>query len=158
MANKISYFTKEGLENLKNQSNELKTKGRAKISRQLEEARSKGDLSENAEYDAAKDAQAMLEMKIAKLEDVLSNARVLSQNMVDSSKASILTKVKIQNIQNKREFLYTLVAEEEADLALGKISISSPIGRGLLGKKKGEEVIIDAPSGRIKFKILDISL
>ncbi|MCP3659003.1 MAG: transcription elongation factor GreA [Bacteroidetes bacterium] len=158
MANKISYYTKKGLENLISELNNLKTAGRAQISRQLEEARSKGDLSENAEYDAAKDAQAMLEMKIAKLEDIIANARILNEKEIDNSKVSILTKVKIRNLKNNKEFLYTLVAEKEADLASGKISVTSPIGKGLLGKKKGDEANIDVPSGKLNFKILDITI
>jgi len=155
---RISYYTKEGFTKLQKELHDLKTKHRTKVSLQLEEARSKGDLSENAEYDAAKDAQAMLELKISKLEDIIANARVLSENMVDSSKVSVLTKVKIKNQKNGKEVTYMLVAEEEADLNSGKISVTSPIGKGLLGKKIGEDAIINAPSGKINFTILDISI
>ncbi len=156
--NKVSYYTKEGLSKLQNDLQDLKTTQRVKISLQLEEARSKGDLSENAEYDAAKDAQAMLELKISKLETTLSNARVLNENMVDTSKVSILTKVKIKNQQNGYEVTYMLVAEEEANLKAGKISVTSPIGKGLLGKKIGDNATVEAPSGKINFKILEISI
>ena len=154
---KISYYTKEGFLKLQNELHELKTIHRVKVAEQLEEARSKGDLSENAEYDAAKDAQAMLELKISKLEDIIVNARVLNEAQLDISKVSVLTKVKIKNEQNEKEMTYMLVAEEEADLGLGKISVTSPIGRGLLGRKVGDKAIINTPSGKINFKILDIS-
>jgi transcription elongation factor GreA len=155
---KVSYYTQEGLQRLKDELNELKTKGRTDIARQIAEARDKGDLSENAEYDAAKDAQGMLEMKIAKLEEVVGNARVLDESKLDTSKVSILSKVKIKNKQNGAEVTYTLVSEEEADLKSGKISVKSPIGKGLLGKKVGETAEIKAPAGTMKFEIIDISL
>jgi transcription elongation factor GreA len=154
----ISYYTQEGLQRLKDELNELKTKGRTDIARQIAEARDKGDLSENAEYDAAKDAQGLLEMKIAKLEEVVGNARVLDESKLDTSHVSILSKVKIKNKQNGAEMTYTLVSEEEADLKSGKISVKSPIGKGLLGKKVGEVAEVQAPVGTMKFQIIDISL
>lgn len=155
---KVAYYTEEGLKKLRDELNELKSKGRNEIARQIAEARDKGDLSENAEYDAAKDAQGMLEMKIAKLEEVLSNARVIDESKIDTSKVSILSKVKIKNKKNGAAFTYTLVSEEEADLKTGRISIGSPIGRGLLGKKIGEVAVVEAPVGKMEFEILDISL
>jgi transcription elongation factor GreA len=155
---KFAYYTEEGLKKLWDELNELKTKGRADIARQIADARDKGDLSENAEYDAAKDAQGLLEMKIAKLEEVLSNARVLDESKVDTSKVSVLSKVKIKNKKNGKSFTYTLVSEEEADLKTGKISVGSPIGQGLLGKKIGEVAVVMAPVGKMEFEILDISL
>ncbi|MDF9795170.1 transcription elongation factor GreA [Catalinimonas alkaloidigena] len=154
----VSYYTQEGLQKLKDELNELKTKGRTDIAKQIAEARDKGDLSENAEYDAAKDAQGMLEMKIAKLEEVVGNARVLDESKLDTSKVSILSKVKIKNQQNGAEMTYTLVSEEEADLKNGKISVKSPIGKGLLGKKVGDTAEIQAPAGTMKFEIKDISI
>ncbi|WPP49447.1 transcription elongation factor GreA [Catalinimonas niigatensis] len=154
----ISYYTQEGLQKLKDELNYLRTKGRTDIAKQIAEARDKGDLSENAEYDAAKDAQGMLEMKIAKLEEVVGNARVLDESKLDTSQVSILSKVKIKNKQNGAEMTYTLVSEEEADLKTGKISVKSPIGKGLLGKKVGEEAEIQAPAGTMKFQVIDISL
>lgn len=153
----VSYYTKEGLEKLKEELAELKTKGRADISKQIAEARDKGDLSENAEYDAAKDAQGHLEAKIAKLEEVVGNARVIDQSAIDTSKVSILSTVKIKNLKNKAEVTYTLVSEEEADLKQQKISITSPFGKGLLGKKVGEVATIKAPAGELEFKVMDIS-
>lgn len=154
----ISYYTKEGLQRLKDELNELKTKGRTDMARQIAEARDKGDLSENAEYDAAKDAQGLLELKISKLEEVVGNARVLDESSVDISKVSILSTVKIKNQQNGAQMTYTLVSEEEADLKSGKISVKSPIGKGLLGKKVGETAQVQAPAGTINFEVLDISL
>lgn len=155
---KISYYTAEGLQKLKDELNELKTKGRTDIARQIAEARDKGDLSENAEYDAAKDAQGLLELKIAKLGVVVGNARVLDESKIDTSKVSILSTVKIKNEKNGTEVTYTLVAEEEADLSMGKISVQSPIGEGLLGKKVGETAQVKAPAGKMEFKVLDISI
>jgi transcription elongation factor GreA len=155
---KISYYTKEGLERLKHELSELKSKGRADIARQIAEARDKGDLSENAEYDAAKDAQGHLEAKIAQLEDLMANARLLDESNVDISKVSILSKVTIKNKKNGASFTYTLVSEEEADLKSGKISTMSPIGKGLLGKKKGESAIIKTPAGELEFEITNIGL
>lgn len=155
---KISYYTKEGLDKLRSELSELKTKGRADIARQIADARDKGDLSENAEYDAAKDAQGLLEAKIAQLEDLVANARLLDENNIDTSKVSILSKVTIKNKRNGSAVTYTLVSEEEADLKVGKISTLSPIGKGLLGKKKGETARIKTPAGEMEFEILDIGL
>ncbi len=154
----ISYYTQEGLQKLQDELRELKGKGRQEIARQIAEARDKGDLSENAEYDAAKDAQGLLELKISKLEELVGNARVISEDQIDTSKVSILSKVKIKNKANGATVTYTLVAEEEADLKAGKISVKSPIGQGLLGKKVGEMATVNAPAGIIKFDILDISI
>ncbi|WP_017732892.1 transcription elongation factor GreA [Nafulsella turpanensis] len=155
---KISYYTKEGLEKLKAELNELRTKGRTDIARQIAEARDKGDLSENAEYDAAKDAQGLLELKIAKLEEVVGNARVIDESTLDTSKVSILSKVKIRNKKNNMTVTYVLVSEEEADLKSNKISIKSPIGQGLMGKKVGDTAVVKAPAGTIEFEVLEIGL
>lgn len=152
----ISYYTKEGLEKLREELNELKTKGRTDISKQIAEARDKGDLSENAEYDAAKDAQGHLEAKIAKLEEVVGNARLIDHSAIDTSKVAVLSKVKIKNTKNSMEVTYMLVSEEEADLKQQKISVTSPIGKGLLGKKVGEIAKVKAPAGELEFKVLDI--
>lgn len=154
---KISYYTEEGLNRLKNELNDMKTKGRTHIAHQIAEARDKGDLSENAEYDAAKDAQGLHEMKISKLEEVLSNARILDESSIDTSMVAVLSTVQIKNKKNGAVMSYTLVSEEEADLKTGKISVSSPIGRGLLGKKKGEMAEIKIPAGTVEFEVLDIS-
>ena len=154
----VSYYTQVGLDKLKEELNTLKTSGRTAMAKQIAEARDKGDLSENAEYDAAKDAQGLLELKISKLEEVVSNARVLDESTVDTSKVSILSKVKIKNKKNGAQMTYTLVSEEEADLKTGKISVKSPIGKGLLGKKIGETTEIQVPAGKIKFEIQEISL
>jgi transcription elongation factor GreA len=154
---KISYYTEEGLNKLRNELNDMKTKGRTEIARQIAEARDKGDLSENAEYDAAKDAQGMHEMKIAKLEEIMSNARVIDESSIDNSQVSVLSKVKIKNRKNGMEVTYVLVSEEEADLKAGKISVGSPIGKGLLGKKVGETTEIKVPAGMMEFEVLDIS-
>ncbi len=158
MSAKISYYTKEGLEKLKNDLNHLKTKGRADIARQIAEARDKGDLSENAEYDAAKDAQGHLEARIAKLEESLGNAREIDESQLDTSVISILSKVTIKNKKNGASFTYTLVSEEEADLKQAKISTQSPIGQGLLGKKKGDNAKIKTPAGEIEFEIVKIEI
>ena len=155
---KISYFTEEGLSKLKNELRLLKTSGRKKIAQQIADARDKGDLSENAEYDAAKEAQGLHELKISKLESTLSNAKIIDKKNIDASKVSILSKVDIKNLQNDMIFTYELVAEEESDLKSGKLSVKSPIGSSLLGKRKGDKVIINTPSGNIKFQILNISL
>jgi transcription elongation factor GreA len=154
----ISYYTEEGLNRLKEELNHLKTTGRTDIARQIAEARDKGDLSENAEYDAAKDAQGLLELKIAKLEAVVGNARVMDEKNIDTSKVSVLSKVKIKNKKNGASMTYTLVSEEEADLKTGKISVQSPIGKGLLGKKVGESTEIQVPAGKMEFEIQEISL
>jgi len=136
----------------------LKTKGRANIASQIAEARDKGDLSENAEYDAAKDAQGLLELKISKLEEIISNARTLNESNIDTSKVSIFATVKIKNKKSGTEAAYTLVSEEEADLKDGKISVKSPIGKGLLGKKPGETAVVNAPAGKIEFEVLEITV
>ncbi len=154
----ISYYTEEGLQNLKDELQHLKTKGRSDMSKQIAEARDKGDLSENAEYDAAKDAQGMMEMRIAQLEALLGNARVMKDENVDLSKVSILSTVKIKNMKNGMEVKYTLVSEKEADLKSGKISYESPIGKGLMNKKAGEIAEVIAPAGKMEFKVLDITL
>ncbi|KAA9345628.1 transcription elongation factor GreA [Adhaeribacter soli] len=156
MAN-ISYYTAEGLAKLKEELAELKTKGRSEVARQLAEARDKGDLSENAEYDAAKDAQGHLELKISKLEEIVGNARLIDDSNLDLNKALILSKVKIKNLNNNMVLDYTLVSEEEANLAAGKISVKSPIGKGLLGKEVGDIAEISVPAGKLKFEILEIS-
>lgn len=154
----VSYYTEEGLNKLKEELNHLKTTGRTEIAKQIAEARDKGDLSENAEYDAAKDAQGLLELKIAKLEAVVGNARIMDEKNIDTSKVSVLSKVKIKNKKNGATMTYTLVSEEEADLKSGKISVGSPIGKGLLGKKVGESAEIQVPAGKVAFEIQDISL
>ncbi|MGY6743028.1 MAG: transcription elongation factor GreA [Cecembia sp.] len=154
---KIQYYTEEGLKKLKDELHELKTKGRSDIAKQIAEARDKGDLSENAEYDAAKDAQGLLELKIAKLEEVVGNARVMDNSKLDTSKVGILSTVKIKNVKNGMTVTYTLVSEEEADLKAGKISLASPFGKGLLGKSVGEVAQINAPAGTLEFQVLDIS-
>ncbi len=153
----IQYYTEEGLKRLKDELQELKTKGRTDIAKQIAEARDKGDLSENAEYDAAKDAQGLLELKISKLETVVGNARVMDNSKMDASKVGILSTVKIKNIKNGMTVTYTLVSEEEADLKAGKISLASPFGKGLNGKAVGDIAEINAPAGVLQFEILDIS-
>ena len=152
----VNYLTEEGLRKLQEEVNFLKSIERPRISRMISEARDKGDLSENAEYDAAKDAQGMLELKILKLEELLANSRVVDASKLDNSKVLILSIVKLKNMENKREVVYTLVSEQEADLKSGKISVGSPIGKGLLGKTVGEIAEILAPSGKMQFKILEI--
>jgi transcription elongation factor GreA len=156
MSKKISYYTKEGLDKITSELNTLKTKGRADIAKQIAEARDKGDLSENAEYDAAKDAQGHLEAKIAKLEDLVGNARLIDETKIDTSSVSILSKVTIKNKKNGTSVTYTLVSEEEADLKAGKISTQSPIGKGLLGKKKGDVAKVKTPAGEVEFEITNI--
>ncbi len=154
----VSYYTKEGLQKLKDELNELKTKGRTDMAKQIAEARDKGDLSENAEYDAAKDAQGLLELKISKLEETVGNARVIDESSIDTSKVSILSTVKIKNKKNGMTVAYTLVSEEEANLKANKISVKSPFGKGLLGKKVGEVAEVKAPAGTMEFEVLDISV
>ena len=153
----VSYYTKEGLKKLKDELEHLKFVERPNISQQIAEARDKGDLSENAEYDAAKEAQGMLEMKIAKLEEMYSGARVIDESQLDTDKVLALSIVKIRNLNTKAEMTFTLVAETEADIKSGKISVNSPIGTGLLGKKVGEVAEIQVPAGLVKFEILHIS-
>ena len=154
---KVSYYTAEGLKKLRDELNHLKDVERPRASQAIADARDKGDLSENAEYDAAKEAQGLLEMKIAKLEETLSNARLIDESQLDTSKVLVLSKVKIKNQANGMEMTYTLVAESEADLAAGKISVNSPIGKGLLGKSVGDVAEVQVPNGTVKFEILDIS-
>lgn len=154
----INYMTKEGLEKLKAELAEMKSKGRAEIAKQIAEAKEKGDLSENAEYDAAKEAQGLHELKIAQLEEALANARILDTSNVDLTKVSVLTTVEIKEVKSGRKMKYTLVSEKEADLKSGKISVGSPIGQGLLGKKVGEVAEIKTPGGIMNFEILSITL
>ena len=154
---KISYYTAEGLKKLKDELNHLKDVERPNASNAIAEARDKGDLSENAEYDAAKEAQGMLEMRISKLEETLSNARVIDESQLDNSKVLVLSKVKIKNQVNNMIVDYTIVADGEADLLKGKISVNSPIGKGLLGKSVGEIAKINVPSGIINFQVLEIT-
>ena len=153
----ITYYTEEGLKKLRDELHEMKTVMRPAISDQIAEARDKGDLSENAEYDAAKEAQGLLEMRISKLEEVHSNARLIDESQLDVSKALVLSNVKIKNQSNGIEMKYTLVAESEADLKSGKISVTSPIGKGLLGKSVGDVAEITVPNGVLKFEVLEIS-
>ena len=153
----IMYVTKETLEQMKVELQQLKGVERPAASRAIAEAREKGDLKENAEYDAAKEAQGLLEAKIAKMETLVANARLIDDSQMDSSKVFILSKVKIKNLANKAEMEYTLVAENEANLALKKISVDSPIGKGLLGKKVGDVAEVQIPAGKVQFEILEIS-
>ena len=153
----INYYTAEGLQKLKDELHHLKTVQRPSISEQIGEARDKGDLSENAEYDAAKEAQGILEMKISKMETILSNARLIDETHMDNSKVFILSKVLIKNPTNGMQIEYTLVAENEADIKVRKISIESPIGKGLLGKKVGDIAEIQTPGGLIQFEIISIT-
>jgi transcription elongation factor GreA len=153
----VSYYTAEGLKKLRDELQQLKDVERVKASKAIAEARDKGDLSENAEYDAAKEAQGMLEMRISKLEDTLSGARLIDESQLDTSKALVLSNVKIKNQANGMELTYLLVADGEADLAAGKISVNSPIGKGLLGKSVGDIAEIKVPNGVIKFEILEIT-
>jgi transcription elongation factor GreA len=153
----VSYYTEDGLKKLKDELEHLKFVERPNISQQIADARDKGDLSENAEYDAAKEAQGMLEMKIAKLEEMYSGARVIDESQLDTDKVLALSIVKIRNLNTKAEMIFTLVAETEADIKTGKISVNSPIGTGLLGKKVGEVAEIQVPAGLVKFEILHIS-
>ncbi|MCP1995006.1 transcription elongation factor GreA [Flavobacterium sp. HSC-61S13] len=154
---KISYYTAEGLKKLRDEIEQLKSVERPKASQAIADARDKGDLSENAEYDAAKEAQGLLELKISKLEEVNANARLIDESQLDVTKALVLSTVKIKNQLNGMEMTYTLVAESEADLKAGKISVTSPIGRGLLGKTVGEVAEIQVPNGIMKFEVLEIS-
>ena len=154
---KVSYYTEEGLKKLRDELNQLKDIERPKASQAIADARDKGDLSENAEYDAAKESQGLLELRISKLEEVLSNARIVNESDIDHSKVLILSTVDVKNLSSNSNMTYTLVAESEADLTKGKISVNSPIGKGLLGKKKGEKVIISVPSGKIELQIMNIT-
>lgn len=154
----IVYVTQEGLEKMLEELNLLTTVERPKASQAIGEAREKGDLSENAEYDAAKEAQGLLELRISKLQDAIGKARVIDPSQLDTSKVSVLSKVKVRNIKMKKEFEYTLVSEKEADLKLMKISVQSPIGKALLGKVRGDKVDVVTPGGIIPFEVLDISI
>lgn len=153
----VSYYTLEGLKKLREELDQLKNIERPKASQAIAEARDKGDLSENAEYDAAKEAQGMLEMRIAKLEEVHANARLIDETNLDLSKVLVLSSVKIKNQANGMELKYTLVAESEADLKSGKISVTSPIGKGLLGKSVGQIAEINVPNGKLFFEVLEIT-
>ena len=150
------YLTKEGLEKLRRELHFLKTKERARIADAIAEARSQGDLAENAEYDSAKEEQGMLEARIAKAEQVVGNARIVDETRVDDSKAFILSKVEVKNLKNGSTNTFTLVSEQEADIRSGRISVTSPIGKGLLGKEVGDVVEIRIPAGKVQFEILDI--
>ncbi|APQ17041.1 transcription elongation factor GreA [Maribacter hydrothermalis] len=153
----VSYYTAEGLKKLKAELNHYRDVERPKASQAIAEARDKGDLSENAEYDAAKEAQGLLEMKIAKMENIVANARLIDESQLDTSKVLVLSIVKLKNQSNGMEMTYKLVAESEADLKTGKISVNSPIGKGLLGKKVGDTAEIIVPNGALKFEILEIT-
>lgn len=154
----IAYYTEEGLKKLKDELHNLKTVERPSVIRQIAEARDKGDLSENAEYDAAKEAQSHLETKIAKLDEIVANARIVDSSQLNNSKVSILTTVRIKNLKNNVEMKYTIVAENEADIKASKISIDSPIGKGLLGKKVGDKVDVTVPAGIIPFQVMEITI
>lgn len=158
MAQQLGYYTEEGLQKLKSELHHLETVDRKSATYAVAEARDKGDLSENAEYDAAREAQAMLEMKIGKLKEVIANARIVDESKLDLTKASILTTVKIKNVKNSATMKYTLVAESEADIKSGKISVDSPIGKALLGKKVKDKVDVQVPAGLMTFEIIEISL
>ena len=155
---KYTYFTQEGYDRIVAELDHLKSEGRQQVASAIAEAREKGDLSENAEYDAAKDAQGMLELKINELENTLANARVIDGSQIDISKVTVLSKVKIKNLKINKEMEYTLVSESEANLKEKKISVQSPIGEGLLGKKIGDIATVKTPNGEMQFEILDISL
>lgn len=157
MSQNTTYFTEEGLQKLKDEIHQLVTVERPRISQQIADARDKGDLSENAEYDAAKEAQGLLEARIAKLQGVLSNARVIDSSELDDSKVLIHSKVRIRNVDTDMEIEYQIVAENEADLKAKRISVDSPIGKGLLGKEVGDIAEIDVPSGTMQFEIINIS-
>jgi len=153
----LSYYTPEGLKKLKKELEELEYVERPKISQQIAEARDKGDLSENVEYDAAKEAQGLLELKISKLKELISNARIVDESQMDTSKALILSTVTVKNKNNGAQMKYTLVSETEADLKSGRISVNSPIGKGILGKSVGDTAKIQVPAGEIEFEILEIT-
>ena len=153
----IKYYSKEGLQQLKDELNDLTMVQRPSVSQQIAEARDKGDLSENAEYDAAKEAQGLLELKISKLQETVKNARIIDESKLDNSKVLILSTVKIKNVKNKAVMTYKLVSEDMADLKTGKISVESPIAKGLLGKKIGDSAEIQVPAGKMEFEIIEIS-
>jgi len=152
------YMTQEDFNRLKNELDEMKTTGRSEAAKAIAEAREKGDLSENAEYDAAKDAQGMLEMRISELDKKLANARILDEKNIDTSKVTVLAKVTIRNKKTKKEITYQLVSESVADLKAKKISVSSPMGKGLLGKKIGETATVETPRGTMEFEVVNISV
>ncbi len=154
----ISYFTQEGYDKLVADLDKLKTDDRQAIAAAIAEAREKGDLSENAEYDAAKDAQGLLEMKINEMEKVYANARIIDASQLDSSRVTVLSKVEMKNVKSGKEIFYQLVAEAEADIKVKKISVNSPIGKGLLGKAVGEIALVETPRGNMEFEILSITL
>ena len=153
----VVYLTEEGLQKLRSELEQLKSVERPAISRMIAEARDKGDLSENAEYDAAKEAQGLLEMKIAKLEDTVAKARIIDESRIDTSKVQILNKVTMKNLKTNTSMTYTLVAESEANLKEGKLSVGTPIAKALLGKKVGDVVDVEVPSGSVKFEVVEIS-
>ena len=157
MANNVNYVTAEGLKKMQEELDHLESVERPKISQQIADARDKGDISENAEYDAAKEAQGMLEAKIAQLKEKIGNSRVIDESKIDKSKVQILSKVKIKNTKNKKSMTYHIVSEDEADLKNKKIAVNSPIAQGLLGKKEGDKVKIDVPSGTVEYLIENIS-
>ena len=153
----VKYYSKEGLEKLKQELHQLETVERPKISQQISDARDKGDLSENAEYDAAKEEQGMLESKIAELKEEIGKARVIDESKIDDSKVLLFSTVKVKNLKNKAEMSYSLVPEKESNLKEGKISVDSPIAKGLLGKQVGDKVDIEVPAGTVTFEIIDIT-
>lgn len=155
--NQIVYYSAESLEALKQELMELETVQRPKISAAIAEARDKGDLSENAEYDAAKEAQGLLELKISKLKQLIANARILDESKIDTSKILLYSKVRFKNLKNNLELEYTLVPESDSDLKSGKVSVTSPIAKGMLGKRKGEVIEVQAPAGTLTFEILDVT-
>ncbi len=157
MAN-YTYLTQEGYDRLMAELEELKTDGRAAVAKAIAEARDKGDLSENAEYDAAKDAQGMLELKISEMQNDLANARILDESQLDTSKVTVFSNVTIKNVKNGKEITYKIVSETEADLKAKKISINSPVGKGVLGKKVGEIAIVETPRGNLEFEVLEITI
>ncbi len=154
----LTYLTKAGFDKIKTEVEHLRTTGRAEAARAIAEARAQGDLSENAEYDAAKDAQGMLELKISQLEETIRNARVIDESQIDTSKVAILSNVSFKNLKTGKEITYKLVSETEADMKLGKISVTSPIGAGLLGKAVGEVAKVSTPGGLMEFEVLNISI
>lgn len=158
MAKEIIYLTAEGYKRLKDELDHMRSVERPAISAAIAEARDKGDLSENAEYDAAREAQGLLEMRIAKMEDTLANSRIIDETKIDKSKVQILSKVTLKNHNNGKEVVYTIVAEHEANLKEGKLAIGTPIAKALLGKKKGEHVEVVVPAGTLHFEILDINI
>ncbi len=154
--NKVSYYSPEGLKKLKDELNKLRDVERPKASQAIAEARDKGDLSENAEYDAAKESQGLLELRISKMEEIVANARVIDESQLDNSKVLVHSHVRIKNLANKMEVEYKLVAQSEADLKAGRISVDSPIGKGLLGKEVGDIAEVEVPNGNMKFEILKV--